>query len=82
MKPYETAVATYNLIFKTFFPGEVFVVVASVTQVFCGLDDEASEVVLEAGWVVTPGVERLFTTRRYDARSGKLVRVTLGCERR
>mmetsp|Transcript_22798 Transcript_22798/g.36669 ORF Transcript_22798/g.36669 Transcript_22798/m.36669 type:complete len:410 (+) Transcript_22798:153-1382(+) len=55
--------------------------------VFCGTvaassDSEESDlVVLEAGWI-TPSSERLFATRRYDARTGRLLKVHLGCERR
>ena len=50
--------------------------------VFCGVDDAAGEVVLEAGWVISGASERLFATRRYDAGSGRLVHVALGCEKR
>jgi hypothetical protein len=49
--------------------------------VFCGVAADGEEVVVEAGWV-TPTAERLFATRRYDARSGRLVNVALGCERK
>ena len=50
--------------------------------VFCGQGgDDGEEVVLEAGWM-TSGGERMFAARRYDASSGRLTRVALGCERR
>jgi len=38
-------------------------------------------VVLEAGWVTAPGVERRATSRMYDTDTGHLLGIVLGCER-